>query len=451
MSDAAPPPLVRRIVVSVIVVAVALGGGHVLLKKLAGLRTDPERSAKGAALPVVRVESLTRRDHREMLRGYGVARALRGARVSAEVGGIVREVSDDLEVGRTVGPSGRATNGSSDGAPGSPPLVRIDRQDLDDGLARLRAERRQGVAERARTEADARNLAVQLEVAARRLSTAKSELRRILSLVPDTLPESDADRQRLAVFALEQIESELVSRREQAQASVAVIDARLEVLDAQINKALRDLERTLVYAPYAGRVAAKYVERGALVAPGTPLFDLVDPQVVEVAISLPASRYGQVVATGEGDAVSRVALRFHEDGEVVWRGEVARIDPRVDPEARTFGAYVVVEGQTATRTIPPGAHVVADVEGGIYRDVVVVPREAFVQDTVYVVRPTDVADVWEAHEVRPVIRAVLAGVMLAEPGADSEGLGDGDPVVVTNLEDVAEGSRLRILLSAQED
>ena len=36
--------------------------------------------------------------------------------------------------------------------------------------------------------------------------------------------------------------------------------------------------------------------------------------------------------------------------------------------------------------------------------------------------------------------------MLAEPAEDDRGLQAGDRVVVTNLEDVAEGSRLRILL-----
>lgn len=443
MSDPTPPPMVRRIVVSLVVIAAAVSGGHVLLKKLAALKEAPERSGEGPALPVVRVEPLERHDHRERLRGYGVARALREARVSAEVGGIVRAVSDVLEVGSHVRPPGAATD---------EPLVRIDRLDLDDALAMLRAERLQGVAERTRTEADIRNLDAQLDVSARRLSTAKSELRRVLSLVPDTLPESDADRQRLAVFALEQIDSEVKSRRDQAHASLAVIDARLAVLDARTQKALRDIERTRVYAPYTGWVAAKYVERGALVAPGSPLFDLVDPDFVEVAVSLPASRYGQVVAAGEAGGGSRVALRLHEGDAVVWQGVVARVDPQVDVETRTFSAYVVVEGRDAAGRIPPGTHVVADVDGGVHEDVVVVPREAFVEDRVYkVVRKTDVEDVWEALEIRPRVRVVLAGVVLVEPETGAGGLEAGDRVVVTNLEDVAQGSRLRILLPADEE
>ena len=220
MSEDAPPPLVRRVVVSLIVIAAALGGGHVLLRKLAALKKEPERSGSGPALPVVRVEPLERRDHREMLRGYGVARALREACVSAEVGGLVREVSETLEVGSYVRPPATATNGPAGTSPAAAPLVRIDGQDLEDGLTRLRAERRQGVAERTRTEADVVNLDTQLEVSAQRQSTAKTELRRILSLVPDTLPESEADRQRLAVFALVQIDAELKARRDQAKASV---------------------------------------------------------------------------------------------------------------------------------------------------------------------------------------------------------------------------------------
>jgi len=154
MSTDAHPPILRRIVVSVVVIVAAFVGGHVLLKKLAALRKEPERSAHGQTLPVVRAESLARGDHRETLRGYGVARPLRQARVSAEVGGIVREVSEDLEVGNWVEPPAPATTGPGSDGPPPPPLGPATRppRTSEDGLARLRAERQQGVAERARAE-----------------------------------------------------------------------------------------------------------------------------------------------------------------------------------------------------------------------------------------------------------------------------------------------------------
>jgi len=452
MSEPPPPPMLRRVVVSLVVIAAALGGGHVLLRRLAALKKDPERAPGGPTLPVVRVVTIGRGDHREVLRGYGIARGLREARVSAEVAGIVRAVSPLLEVGTSVRPPPEITDGHATSGP--EPLVRVDRQDLDDALARLKAERLQAVAERKRAEADVANLETQLEVSARRLETARGELRRILTLVPDTLPESEADRQRLAVFALEQLDGELLARRDQARASLAVIDARLAVVDVQSQKALRDIERTNVYAPFPGKITARYVELGALVAPGAPLFDLVDPTTVEVAIALPASRYGQVVS-GEADAegVSHVELRLHEDEDVVWRGPVRRIDPKVDVQARTFRVYVEVEGDEATERIAPGTHVVADVEGALYRDVLVVPREAFVEDRVYVVRAAQAEseDVWVAHERVPRVRAVLAGVTLAEPEGVEDGLQADDQVVITNLEDVADGSRLRILSTENED
>ena len=99
--------MIRRIIVTLVAMAVAIGGGHALMAFLAGLKKEPERRGGEAPLPVVRVVEVRRQDHQEQLRGYGVARAMRQARVSAEVGAIVRAVSPDVEVGRRVAPPRR--------------------------------------------------------------------------------------------------------------------------------------------------------------------------------------------------------------------------------------------------------------------------------------------------------------------------------------------------------
>ncbi len=430
---------VRRILISVVAVIVALALGFQAFQRLKALKEKPERREGGARPPVVRVVLLERTSFREVVRGYGVARAMREATVAAEVGGIVREVSALLEVGQRVAPP---MAGEDD----TPPLVRLDVQDLEDALARLGAEKEQAEADRTRLVASVAQYEEQLVVMARRLDTVRTELRRTLTLVEsETLSESDADRQRLAVFALEQAEAELTLRREDTQAQVAVVDARLQVVATSANRAERDITRTRIYSPYSGVVIARHVEIGTLVAPGTPLFALVDPTLIEVAIALPASRYRQVHTADGVHEASRVSLRLGESEGVLWSGTVKRVAPRIDPDSRTFLAFVEIGDPEGEVGITPGTHVVADVEGALHENVLVVPREAFVDDVVYVAVPSGGAqDTAVTHVRRPQIRATLLGVALVDPTSDGIGLAPGERVIVTNLEDVAEGSTVRI-------
>lgn len=439
MALSARTSLVVRILVSLLVIAAALGIGFRGFQALAAKRKVPERSAGGPPLPVVRVEAITLGDYQDVVRGYGIARPLREARITAEVPGVVRYVSPGLRAGASVVPGPRTDHGSATPRAEERPLIELDRRDLEDVLARLEAERAQNLADRSRNRAEVANLEAQLQVADRRLDTSKAELARIEKLVPDTLPESEADRQRLSVFALDQLRAELVSRRDQAAAAAQGIDARLDMLDVQERQGRRDLERTRVYAPFAGRVVARYAEQGTRVAPGAPLFDLVDLRHIEVGIAFPGGRYDEVRA-GQEDG-SAVVLRRRAEEPPIAEARVVRIDPRIDPKTRTFLAYVELDGGTSEAPVAAGEHLIADVEATLYENVLPVPREAFLGDFVYVASATDAEGRATARRVRPRIVKLLSEVALVLP--EEGGIGNGDRVVVSNLEDIAEGSTLR--------
>jgi RND family efflux transporter MFP subunit len=246
------------------------------------------------------------------------------------------------------------------------------------------------------------------------------------------------------VLLLEQAEAELDAREDLARAQIAMIGTRLDALDVSDRMARRDLGRTRVYAPFAGVVAARHVEQGDRVSPGTPLFDLIAPSRVEVEVALPAGRYGDVA---EG---ARIRLRLREDAAMLVDTRVTRIGPRIDPEARTFPVYVDLDDDDVASPVPPGAHVVADVDGPLHAGVLPVPREAFLGDRVFALVREDGEGAPVARERRPRVRAWLPGLALVEPGDGPEDLGDGDVVVVSNLEDIADGSRVRTVGAVTE-
>ncbi|MFV1958676.1 MAG: efflux RND transporter periplasmic adaptor subunit, partial [Planctomycetota bacterium] len=399
------------------VVSLALGSGVLVLGllgygRLKALREAPTRAAGGAPLTVVRTVEVARAHHQEWLRGYGTLRALRTARVSAEVAGVVRAIHPSLEAGGLVAPPPRGTDGGAGDLPDAAALVTIDPRDFEDQLAGTRAEAAQVRADQERLEALFRDLDDQLRVADQRLSTARAEMKRIERLVPNTLPESDLDRQRLAVFALDQMRSEVEARRHEAEAQAKGVKARLDVLAIREREALRNLQRTHVHAPFAGRVVVRSVDVGTRVTPGTPLFDLVDVSRLEAAVALPAGRCGDVCAQAPGVPGSRIVIRLRAEDPPVWEGEVERIDPVIDEVSRTFRVYAVVPAGSAKAPLAPGAPVIADVEGRRYADVIAFPREAFLDGVIYVAEPEAQGEVAVARRLEPTIVATLPDVVL---------------------------------------
>jgi RND family efflux transporter MFP subunit len=77
------------------------------------------------------------------------------------------------------------------------------------------------------------------------------------------------------------------------RASLAA-QAQLEDAKARLAQAQKQKDATVVKAPYAGVVAERVVNAGDIVAPGAPLFTVVDPATMRLEASIPASQLGAV-------------------------------------------------------------------------------------------------------------------------------------------------------------
>lgn len=70
--------------------------------------------------------------------------------------------------------------------------------------------------------------------------------------------------------------------------------AQLEDAKARLAQAQKQKDATTVKAPYAGIVAERTVNAGDVVAPGAPLFTVVDPSTMRLEANIPASQLGAV-------------------------------------------------------------------------------------------------------------------------------------------------------------
>jgi RND family efflux transporter MFP subunit len=177
---------------------------------------------------------------------------------------------------------------------------------------------------------------------------------------------------------------ELVSRAPQ----VARAQADLAAAEARVVKARRDVERTIIRAPYDGQVLEQAADVGQFVGQGTTLGRIFATDYVEIRLPLP-ERESQHLSLPEhfrdtetADRPTKVHLRTTYVGRPVnWEGHVVRVESSLDTETRQPTAVAQVMDPYAKRAdgMPPlkiGQFVEAEIEGDTLDDVYLIPRSA---------------------------------------------------------------------------
>lgn len=177
---------------------------------------------------------------------------------------------------------------------------------------------------------------------------------------------------------------ELVARAPQ----VARAQADLSAAEARVVKARRDVERTIIRAPYDGQVLEQAADVGQFVGQGTTLGKLFATDYVEIRLPLP-ERESQHLHLPEpfrdaqnAATPTKVHLRTTYVGRpVIWEGLVVRVESSLDAETRQPTAVAQVMDPYAKRAdgMPPlkiGQFVEAEIEGDTLDDVYLIPRSA---------------------------------------------------------------------------
>jgi len=169
---------------------------------------------------------------------------------------------------------------------------------------------------------------------------------------------------------------------------LAKTEADVASATAQIAKAQRDLERTIIRAPYDGQVLEQLVDVGQYVTQGTSLGRIFAVDYVEIRLPLPEREMRflnlpERFRDGEVSAASApVSLRSLIDGKAAtWTGEIVRVESRIDESTRQITAVAQVNDPYAKQsdgrpTLKIGQFLEAEIEGEILTDVFIIPRRA---------------------------------------------------------------------------
>jgi membrane fusion protein, multidrug efflux system len=112
--------------------------------------------------------------------------------------------------------------------------------------------------------------------------------------------------------------------------------AQLADATARVAAAQKQLDATQVKAPFAGVVAERPVSAGDVVAPGAPLFTLVDPASMRLEATIPAANLGDV-RTG-----MTVQFRVSGYGARTFTGRITSVNPNADPATGQVRLYASI-------------------------------------------------------------------------------------------------------------
>lgn len=350
----------------------------------------------------VRVAPVAVQDIRPVVRGWGNVRAAESWTAVAEVRGQVIWRHPDLEPGKLVVTGTR--------------LLEIDPEDYRLAIAQAEADLAALAAESAQIEAEADNTARVLSLEEARLVLSEADLARARELVAqDAVPQSRADEVERATLLARRTVVEL-------QNTLALIPSRRERIAAQqartestLAGAHRDLEHTVIVAPFDLRVTTVQAERFQVVGVGQSLLAGDGVSRVEVVVQVPVANFRRLMqgAGVDGDilaamregpaAMIEAEIRQLSDPQQVWEGTVARIEGALDPRARTVPVVVSVDDPYQSAAPPlrlplvPNMQVEVLLTGIPMSAQVVIPEAALHGSLVYL------ADRENRLELRPVM------------------------------------------------
>lgn len=218
---------------------------------------------------------------------------------------------------------------------------------------------------------------------------------------------------------------ELISREEYDRLTVDYQIARQELEEARWG-----LAKTILKAPFDGRVTDRMAQVGQNVRPADELLQVTDFDPLIARIYLPER---DVLGLAPG---REVRITLNADDSIRFAGRIRQISEVVDTATGTV--KVTVEAERPPRGVRPGSFVAIHIVRETRPEAVLVPREAVLRElqTAHVFVAGD-----EIAEKREVILGLEEGLMVEA----ISGLEPGERVIVAGQGGLKEGSPIKIL------
>ena len=217
--------------------------------------------------------------------------------------------------------------------------------------------------------------------------------------------------------------------------------AALAAAEANYQRALLNVERTYIRAPFKGRVRSEFVDIGMVVSPGIPLAQIYAIDKIEITLPIAESDIKFLSIPLDGRVVpfsnqpSMTLTSSFAGVSQKWNGKILRSAAEIDPRTRmlsVIGQVSVKSSKNSTTPIKVGMFVNASIEGKSFNNIYVVPREKVRDGEVWVLNNEGILSKREVELLRYEKEKALI----------SDGFEKGDKILLTRLDVLIEGMKL---------
>ena len=379
-------PLTLRKLMAPLVVLIIASGVYVAL-----INTTPElNTTQKDPVPVaVRAQTIALETISLEVTSEGNVQPRAQTQLVAQVSGEVITVAEALSSG------GQFQQGDS--------LLTLDPRDYQ--IARSRA---QANLDRARAERD----------------FASEEAARVRTLYGDELA-SIADLQR-------------------AERTLSVAEASVNEAAAALERASIDLERTVIKAPFNGRVRSESVDIGQFLREGASIATIYDTERLEVRFPLADAQlafldpdYARLGSAGDEAATVTLMAKFAGDMQS-WEAKLTRTEGDISTRSRFLHVIAEVSDTTSDKGVqlPIGLFVNGIITGRDVEGLVRIPRTALrAGNSVMVIDDND-----QLH-----FRDVQIFQLTSDTALISAGLDEGERISISPLQFVVEGMPVQVI------
>lgn len=216
---------------------------------------------------------------------------------------------------------------------------------------------------------------------------------------------------------------------EALRAQVAQTQAQVAQAQAQVELIKTNIKNSVIRAPISGIISSKQINPGEMCQAGAMLGSIVNVDKVKLVIDVPEDDINKI-KDGQEATVNIDALG--DEGKI--KGKISTISPASGP-SRLFKVKIEIENKD--HRLKPGMFASVNVVRGIKENVITVPKDAVLirkhGNVVYVV-----------NEGKAEERLVKIGVTNGDKVEITEGLKEGETVVVSGQNMLMEGSSVKI-------
>lgn len=194
---------------------------------------------------------------------------------------------------------------------------------------------------------------------------------------------AQAEYQRINKLFQQQLASK--SQIDQADRSLRLSKANVKEANINLKQTLRDLKRTTLYAPFAGRVRSENVDVGQFISRGEKIGTLYANDFIEIRAPIASAQlaYLNLNTTSSGQLPPELAPKAritanYAGQQFFWQGSMVRTEAEIDSQSRMFYGVIRVKNEFS-ETQPPlviGLFVNIDIIGRKVDNIITLPRSA---------------------------------------------------------------------------